>query len=185
MAAAQQPLDEYGEQFLTHCLELDDTGAAFDANCKLNLNTTADGCSGLHACDSVNARVSNAGSYPFCTTNCVLHHVHASGRTTKEEVIDAYERFSDQWDARSVPMEGREKGSFIRYSLYRFVHRLLHPAECGHNNTDERVIKPICIMTLITKLSGASGVGFKKAAPKVRTADADEGSRKRAKKSSN
>ena len=101
------------------------------------------------------------------------------------ELIDAHGRFAEQYDA--APMEGRQKDSFIRFSLYRFVHRLLHTRDCGHQNTEERNIKPICVMALITKLSGASSVGFKKAAPKVKAADAGEGpgSRKRAKKSSN
>lgn len=160
-----QPLDEFGEQIAAHCLDLQDTGALFDGVMKDEIDTSADECQGLHACAAVSGRVLNVHSYPFCTTNCVLLHVHSSGLTTKESIITEHDRLADEWDRDADPLtthsNGHPKDAHLRLKLYRFAHKLIHPHGCGHHGPRERVKKPVCIMALITKLCGASGVGFK------------------------
>jgi hypothetical protein len=60
---------------------------------------------------------------------------------------------------------------------------MLHPHACGHQGHSNRVIKPICIMALITMLCGPSETGFKPAAPKNKDFDGAKESQKSAKKS--
>jgi hypothetical protein len=179
--------DEFGDLPVVHCRDLGETNAIFSDDTKRDVGTVAGFCSGLHACPHVTARVSNAGAYPACAVRCVLNFEHAGDQTIKDAVIAEKERLEVEWNDAADPMatlsKGKPKGSYLRLCLYRFSHNLLHPRSCGHQGASNRVIKPICIMALITMLCGASEVGYKVAAPKNKEFDGPKETQKRGKKS--
>ena len=185
--SAAQPLDEFGEPLVVHCLDLGETNAVFSDDTKRDIGTDAGFCIGLHTCQHVAARVQDPTKYPYCAVRCVLNFEHVGEQTIKEAVMAEKDRLDREWDEAADPVatlsKGKAKSAWLRLGLYRFSHSILHPHACGHQGQSNRVIKPICIMALITMLCGPSEVGFKVAASKKKECDGAGESQKRAKKS--